>query len=127
VKRWPRLHLRAAGHCNFAASRRVGKGWDEMDLFDELHSKITALAAANGDGAEVQNRRGLGTIGISLFSLSPGMPHSVKSEWLDEIDGMTIEEAHRALAPVACTRCKWHGHAIQLLDMECCPTCRLII
>ncbi len=63
------------------------------DQFYALQRLLTKEAARHGDGVEVQDRRGTGIVGISLYSLSGGY-HSVENEWMDDkLDGLPIQQA----------------------------------
>lgn len=61
--------------------------------FSQLRCLLIREAARHGDGVEVQDRRGTGVVGISLFSLTGGI-HSIENEWMDEeLDGVPVSTA----------------------------------
>jgi len=67
-----------------------------MSDFIGLQNRLNALAEPHGDAVEVQDRRGVGIVGISIYSRSGGFP-SIHTEWMDDLDGLTLAEAHQAL------------------------------
>lgn len=82
-----------------------------LDQFYALQRLLTKEAAKHGDGVEVQDRRGTGTVGISLFSLS-GDYHSVENEWMDdELDGLPISEALTKAWSIAYSKAEFEERA----------------
>lgn len=64
-----------------------------MTEFDHLVKLLTAAAEAHGDGIEVQDRRGTGIVGISLYSLTPGKSPALATAWMHDLDGLSVAEA----------------------------------
>lgn len=66
-----------------------------MSEYSELLELLEGFAREFGDGIELQDRRGFGVVGISIYSLDhfSGAYPSAKTEWIHEIDDMTFAEA----------------------------------
>lgn len=86
-------------------------GLTNDQLFAQLQRLLTKEAARHGDGVEVQDRRGTGTVGISLFSLT-GDYYSVENEWMDDdLDGLPIREALTKAWSVAYAKAEFEDRA----------------
>lgn len=85
-----------------------------MTPFDELTHLLTIAAGQSGDGVEVQDRRSIGIVGISIYSLTPGKSPTLATEWMHDLDGLTVAEA------LAETRSRYRTDLIvRLLASEC--------
>lgn len=66
-----------------------------MDAYSELSDILEEFAKDYGDGIELQDRRGFGIVGVSIYSLNhlSGAYPSIQTDWMHDLDCMTFPEA----------------------------------
>lgn len=63
------------------------------DHYDQLQRLLSTEAAAYGCAVEIQLRRGLNVVGISIWRVSGGGQHAIQIDWMADLDGLSTSEA----------------------------------